>query len=168
MRIEEEGLDDLMAAIEDTIGGFDEDLETDLASYVADLKNHMVRGLFKSRTGNLRSSMRASLVDDYSIQLSMAYYGYFLAFGVDIRKQTHKRTFGVLPDAANSLNTARRGRIIPTNGTYIFGSKSRAKRVFGIAARGTTNPAEGSSARSFYPDNIIEYLEELLLKYNKL
>ena len=164
----EDNLDELIAQIEDTIGGYSEDLDKELAVYISDLQNHMRGGEFKNQSGDLRRSMHVKLVDDYTIQLSMVYYGYFLAFGVDIRRQTGKKTFGVVSEVANALNVARRGRQIASDGTWRFGQASKSKRVFGIDARGTFTPTEDASSQSFYPDNVIDKLMELLTKYNKL
>ena len=162
----EDNIDELIAQIEESVKGFDEGLDVDLANYVADLQNHMRGGEFKSRTGDLRRSMQAKIIDDYGIQISMVYYGYFLAFGVDIRRQTGKKTYGVASEVANALNVARRGRQIASDGTGRFGQASRSKRVFGIDARGTFSPVEDASAQSFYPDNVIDKLIEILTKYN--
>lgn len=166
--MEEEGLDELISQIEETIGGFKEGINVDLANYVAELKQHMISGDFKNRSGDLRRSMSASIIDEYAIQISMIYYGYYLAFGVDIRKQTGKRTFGVSPEVADALNATGIGTKINNNGDWKFGQASKSNRVFGINARGTSSPSPNSNSNSFYPDNVLDRLEEIIKNKNKI
>lgn len=164
--IDNTDLEDLINLIENTIQGFEEGFEVELTNYAAQIQDHMLGGDFKSRSGDLRRSMKVSIIDQYAIQVAMVYYGYFLAFGVDIRRETGARTFGVPEEVVGALNTAGRGRKITNN--WKFGQASKSKRVFGIAARGTSNAIEGSNSQSFYPDDVLTKLEELILKYNEL
>lgn len=166
----EEGLDKLIDDIMELTEGLDEGLEVDLGVLATDIQNHMLGGQFNNRTGNLRRSMNAGIINGNQIKISMLYYGYFLAFGVDIRKQTGKKTLPVNSEVAEALNATGKGRTIATDGTWRFGQASRAARVFGIAARGTTNPLQGASSESFYPDEMVESILNTLINntYNKL
>jgi hypothetical protein len=110
-------------------------LETDLAKIANEVQAEMRQGKFKNRTGALRRSIRAK-IKGQGLQTTMLRYGYYLSFGV--QGYNRKKALGLTPEVAAAFGVKE---------GYKFGSN----RVPGIAAR------------NFYPDDIEEIIEELLL-----
>lgn len=103
-------------------------LPGELASLVGKIQQELIAGgnggknnqPFKSRTGNLRSSMKTTLLD-YGLSVEMLFYGWFLTFGVDGRKYASAN--GLTPEVANAFGV--------TEG-YKFGQNSQSPYNWGI------------------------------------
>jgi hypothetical protein len=115
----------------------DKGLAGKLAVLVSDVNNKLKAGNFKNRTGNLRRSMSAQLIDN-TLTVSMLNYGYFLSFGVNGKNRSN--AFGI---------TAEVGEAFGLPEGYKFGAQS-SKNVWGI------------DPRRFYPVNIEEELINIL------
>ena len=66
----------------DAIGGYEDTVPKRLAALVSDIQSDLKAGRFKNRTGRLRRTMQAKLIDE-SMSISMMNYGYYLSFGVN-------------------------------------------------------------------------------------
>lgn len=66
----------------DAIGGYEDTVPKRLAALVSDIQSDLKAGRFKNRTGKLRRTMQAKLIDE-SMSISMMNYGYYLSFGVN-------------------------------------------------------------------------------------
>lgn len=118
----------------DAIGGYTDTIPKQLAALVSDIQAQLKAGTFKNRTGNLRRSMRAALIDD-SVSISMRNYGYFLSFGVNGKNRS------------NALG-------LPNEVATAFGVKEGYK--FG------SNKVWGIDPYKFYPMDIEDRLIEIL------
>jgi hypothetical protein len=132
----ESDIQDLEREILEAIGGYTDTIPKQLAALVSDIQSQLKAGHFKNRTGNLRRSMRAALIDD-SVSISMRGYGYFLSFGVNGKKR--KNALGLPNEVATAFG-------VPEG--YKFGQGS--DKVWGI------NPYK------FYPLDIEDRLIEIL------
>ena len=129
-------IEEFEQAILDRADYLDVGLETDLAKLANDIQQEMRRGKFKNRTGALRRSIKAK-IQGTGIATTMNRYGYYLSFGV--KGYNRNRTVGLPTDVAKAFGV-REG--------YKFGS----------------NKVPGIAARNFYPDDILDIIEELLLE----
>ena len=130
----ESDIQDLEREILDAIGGYTDTIPKQLAVLVSDIQSELKAGRFKNRTGNLRRSMRAALIDD-SVSISMRGYGYFLSFGVNGKNRS------------NALG-------LPNEVATAFGVKEGYK--FG------SNKVWGIDPYRFYPMDIEDRLIEIL------
>jgi hypothetical protein len=130
----ESDIQDLEKEILDAIGGYTNTIPKQLAALVSDIQAELKAGRFKNRTGNLRRSMRAALIDD-SASISMRGYGYFLSFGVNGKNRSN--ALG-LPNEVATAFGVKEG--------YKFGSSN----VWGI------------DPYKFYPMDIEDRLIEIL------
>lgn len=134
----EDNIAELEQQILDTVGYYENDLPRKLAALVSDIQAQLKAGRFKNRTGELRRSIRAKLIDN-NISIDMKAYGYFLSFGV--KGKNRNNTVG-LPNEVATAFGVKEG--------YKFGSS----KVWGI------------DARKFYPLDIEEKLLEILTDGN--
>ena len=70
----ESDIKDLENEILDAIGGYTDTVPKQLAALVSNIQAELKAGRFKNRTGTLRRTMRAALVDN-SLSVSMVDYG---------------------------------------------------------------------------------------------
>jgi len=134
----EDNIEELEKEILETVGYYENDLPRKLAALVSDIQADLKAGRFKNRTGELRRSMRAKLIDN-NISIDMKAYGYFLSFGV--KGKNRNNTVGVPNEVATAFGVSE---------GYKFGSS----KVWGI------------DARKFYPIDIEEKLLEILTDGN--
>lgn len=104
----------------------------DLKKLVNEIQRELKAGKYKNKTGDLRRSISAKLID-YNITVQQLVYGYFISFGVEGGKY---KALG-LPDEVASLF-----------GTKKF--KSRKRKNWGIRPR------------NFYPDDIEQEIIDIL------
>lgn len=78
----ESDISKLEQEILDAIGGYEDTVPKRLAALVSDIQSDLKAGRFKNRTGRLRRTMQAKLIDE-SMSISMMNYGYYLSFGVN-------------------------------------------------------------------------------------
>lgn len=123
-------------AILDRAEGMEAKLATELADAAKQIQGQMKRGKFKNDTGALRRSIKVAVRGE-GIAASMLRYGYYLSFGVD--GYNRKGAVGLPADIASSF------KVSPG---YKFGS----------------NKVPGIKNRNFYPDNMEEIIEEILLE----
>ena len=84
----ESDIQDLEREILEAIGGYTDTIPKQLASLVSNVQAELKAGRFKNRTGKLRRSMKAALIDD-SFSISMMNYGYYLSFGVNGKNRSN-------------------------------------------------------------------------------
>lgn len=72
----------------DAIGGYEDTVPKRLAALVSNIQADLKAGRFKNRTGKLRRTMQAKLVDN-NLSVSMMNYGYYLSFGVDGKNRSN-------------------------------------------------------------------------------
>lgn len=130
----ESDIQDLEQEILDAIGGYTDTIPKQLAALVSDVESQLKSGSYKNRTGNLRRSIRAAIVDD-TISISMMNYGYFLSFGVNGKNRSN--ALGIPNEVATAFGVKE---------GYKFGSSN----VWGI------------DPYRFYPMDIEERLIEIL------
>lgn len=119
MSIEQLGVDEVEQLILDTIGGYEVDLDRELAVLVSDLRQQLLAGDFKNRTGDLRRSMQVALIDS-GIKVSMLDYGYYLSFGVN--GQNRANALGLPEEVASAFGVTE-------------GHKFGSSKVWGIDPR---------------------------------
>ena len=121
----------------------EKDIPNEITRLVSDIQQSLKLGKFKSRTGDLRRSMKVRVIGE-DISISMLYYGYFLSFGVKNKKGgSSRRVFGITPEVGEAFGEAE---------GYKFGSSSKKGGTFGI------------NAREFYPTDIEERIIKILEK----
>lgn len=139
----ENNIDELERLILSQSQYVEKDIPSEITKLVSDIQQSLKLGDFKSRTGNLRRSMKVKVVGE-DISISMLYYGYFLSFGVKDKKGgKSRRTFGLTPEVAAAFGE-------PDG--YIFGSSPKKGGSYGI------------NAREFYPTDIEERIIKILEK----
>ena len=84
----ESDIQDLEREILEAIGGYTDTIPKQLAALVSDIQAQLKAGRFKNRTGRLRATMKAALID-YSVSIGMMNYGYFLSFGVNGKNRSN-------------------------------------------------------------------------------
>lgn len=142
----DENLEEFQRFILDTIGYYDNEVDRAFGALIGNIKNQLLRGDYKSRTGNLRRSIEVFYkeVDGKDIiNISMKDYGYFISFGVN----GSKRRLGI------PINEA------VANGDFIL--NYRPGHIFGSLARPIKVP--GIRPRKFYPLDIEEQIIKILL-----
>lgn len=72
----------------DAIGGYEDTVPKRLAALVSNIQSELKAGRFKNRTGKLRRTMQAKLIDE-SLSVSMMNYGYYLSFGVNGKNRSN-------------------------------------------------------------------------------
>jgi hypothetical protein len=122
--------------INNSISGLDSGLDSQLQALANKLESQLKSGNFKDRTGNLRRSIRVTVIDN-DIKIDMADYGYFLSFGVKGKKNSS--VLGLAPEVAAAFGVSE-------------GSTFGDSNVYGI------------SARKFYPLDFEEQLLNILTK----
>ena len=132
----ESDIKDLEQEILDAIGGYRDTVPKQLAALVSNLQSELKAGRFKNRTGRLRRTMKAALIDD-SVSISMMNYGYYLSFGVNGKNR--KNALG-LPNEVATAFGVKEG--------YKFGQSSG--NVWGI------------DPYKFYPMDVEDRLIEIL------
>lgn len=130
-------IEEFEQAILDRANGMDTTLAADLAKLAKEVEQEMKRGKFKNQTGALRRSINVRTRGKDGIAASMLNYGYYLSFGVE--GFNTKKALGLSTDVAQAF------KVSPG---YKFGS----------------NKVPGIAARKFYPDDIEEIIEEILLE----
>lgn len=123
-------------AILEVAEGLDTTVSADLAKLAKEVEGEMKRGKFKNQTGALRRSIDVKVRGE-GIAATMNRYGYYLSFGVE--GFNRKQALGLSEDVAQTFKVAP---------GYKFGS----------------DKVPGIRKRNFYPDNIVELIEEILLE----
>lgn len=144
--MEEEGLDELMAALLDEADYFEKDINGLFLDLIREIKGELRGGNFKNRTGNLRRSMEVLYYqdkDENSIEIQMLNYGYFQSFGVVGFK--NQSAIPLTPEVQQGFGTDPW-----TRPNYKFGTASIPKIVPGIRPKG------------FYPLDIEERIIKIL------
>ena len=124
VEIEENAIEDLMDEILSAADGLD-DLNPALTRIAIDIQQELLAGRFNNQSGDLRRSMRV-FVQDNSLTIRMAFYGYFLSFGTR--------------DGSKSPLTEEVASTFPGKSEGSFFKQPDNNR--------------GIAARSFYPTNI--------------
>ena len=139
----ENNIDELEKLILSQSEYVEKDIPNEIVKLVGDIQQSLKLGNFKSRTGDLRRSMKVKVVGE-DISISMLYYGYFLSFGV-VNKLGSKtrRTFGITPEVAAAFGEPE---------GYNFGTRPKKGGSYGV------------DARSFYPTDIEERIIKILEK----
>lgn len=132
----ESDIEDLEREILDAIGGYTDTVPKRLAALVSDIQAGLKAGRFKNRTGTLRRTMKAALIDN-SLSVSMMNYGYYLSFGVNGKNR------------ANAIG-------LPNEVATAFGVKEGYK--FGRSA----GNIYGIDPRRFYPEDVEDRIIEIL------
>ena len=142
MQFDDSELEALQREILGVVQDLPDDLTERIALLASDVRQELLNGNFRNRTGNLRRSM-ATVYDGYSLRIRMLYYGYFLSFGVVNRAgSTIRRTFGLSAEVAGAFNKDE---------GYIFGTGARVpERTYGV------------DARDFYPRDISERIINII------
>lgn len=130
----ESDIQDLERDILKAIGGYTNTIPKQLAVLVSDIQSELKAGRFKNRTGRLRRTMQAKLID-YSVSIGMMNYGYFLSFGVNGKKR--RNALGLPNEVATAFGVSE---------GYKFGGN----KVWGI------------DPYKFYPMDIEDRLIEIL------
>ena len=125
VEIAEDEIQGLIEEILNTAEGMD-DMDSVLTQLAIDIQNQLRRGRFTDRSGNLRRSMRV-FVENNTLKIRMAAYGYFLSFGTRDGAKSPLTT-----EVASIFNKGE-------NETSFFNQPDNNK---------------GIARRSFYPTNI--------------
>ena len=118
----------------DAIGGYEDTVPKRLAALVSDIQSELKAGRFKNRTGKLRRTMQAKLIDE-SMSISMMNYGYYLSFGVNGKNRSN--ALGLPNEVATAFGVPE-------------GHKFSGQNVWGI------------DPYKFYPRDIEDRLIEIL------
>lgn len=129
-------IEELENLILDTVDYYEDDLPRRLAAFVSDIELDLKGGNYKNRTGDLRRSIQAKLID-YNISIKMLPYGYFISFGVEGGKY---RALGLPEEVRDAFGTNK--------------FKSKKRKAWGIRPR------------KFYPDDLEERLLNILTDDN--
>ena len=132
----ESDIKDLENEILDAIGGYTDTVPKQLAALVSNIQSELKAGRFKNRTGTLRRTMRAALVDN-SLSVSMVDYGYYLSFGVNGKNRS--TAIGLPNEVATAFGVKE-------------GHKFSGQNVWGI------------DPRRFYPEGIEDRIIEILIE----
>ncbi len=125
---------DLEKEILDAIGGYEDTVPKRLAALVSNIQAELKAGRFKNRTGKLRNSMKARLIDT-DMSVSMMNYGYYLSFGVNGKNRAN--AMGLPNEVATAFGVKE-------------GYKFKGSNVWGI------------DPYRFYPEDVEDKIIEIL------
>jgi hypothetical protein len=132
LNVQQDGIEDLVDEILDAANGYGE-VNAELAQLASEIRRDLLTGDFVDRSGELRRSMQV-IIQDHTLTISMAFYGYFLSFGTS---NADKKPL-----------------------TQEVASAFRGKDVGSFFNQPDNN--SGIRARNFYPTNIQQRIAERL------
>jgi|VirMetMinimDraft_7_1064189.scaffolds.fasta_scaffold00828_13 hypothetical protein len=131
-------MSELEALILREVDYVEKDVPLEFAKLASEIRNQLIGGNFKNRTGNLRRSIQVYEVDGNMI-IEMLNYGYFISFGVNGRNRAN--ALGLTEDVASAFGVQK---------GYKFGQQTQSNRVYGI------------DPRDFYPMDLENKLINIL------
>jgi hypothetical protein len=109
-------MSELEALILREVDYVEKDVPLEFAKLASEIRNQLIGGNFKNRTGNLRRSIQVYEVDGNMI-IEMLNYGYFISFGVNGGQQTQSnRVYGIDPRDFYPMDLENKLINILTNG----------------------------------------------------